>query len=240
MTHDTRISLVIPVRGDHRTLRDLLERMRRTPSEPFEVIVVDGGDDGESVATASVCEHYDCIRLRTRPGRGHQLHAGAMRAGGDAIWFLHADAEPVPEALDRIRERIEAGAVGGYFRFQFSGDNTWYKSLLAMLINLRCRFGIPYGDQGLFILRNAYPETPGFADSPLFEEVQFVRGARAAGRFERVDTPLGVSTRRWERDGWLRRTINNRMLACAYMFGVSPTRLARRYDGRQDKRPARC
>ena len=232
-----RISVVVPVLGDLPALRELLVSVRRMSPAPFEVIVVDGGEDR---SVASLCNRYGCIRLRTRSGRGHQLHAGAMRAGGDAIWFLHADAEPGPDALDRIREQIEAGAVGGYFRFQFNGENTWYKSLLAMLINLRCRIGIPYGDQGLFIRRANYPETAGFADVPLFEEVQFVRGARKAGRFCRIDAPLGVSARRWERDGWLRRTLQNRMLAFGYMLGVSPARLARRYDGRQDKRPAQC
>lgn len=237
MTRGLRISLVVPVLGDHNELRELLARMRGMPSEPFETIVVDGGDDR---AVTSLCTRYDCVRLRTRPGRGHQLHAGAMRAGGDVIWFLHADAEPAPGAFDRIREQIGAGAVGGYFRFRFTGASAWYKSLLAMLINLRCRFGVPYGDQGLFIRRADYLETPGFADTPLFEEVPFVRGARKAGRFVRVDTPIGVSARRWERDGWLRRTMQNRMLALGYMLGISPARLARRYDGRTNKRPAQC
>jgi hypothetical protein len=30
------------------------------------------------------------------------------------------------------------------------------------------------------------------------------------------------------------------MLAIGYMLGVAPARLARRYDGRTDDRPARC
>ncbi len=86
-------------------------------------------------------------------------------------------------------------------------------------------------------------------DAPLFEEVSLVRELRSAGRFDAVDATLGVSPRRWERDGWLRRTLNNRILALGYALGVPAEQLARRYhatrgaDLRRDSRgngSARC
>lgn len=237
MSGATRVSLVVPVLGDQLALDELLESIRGMAAQPFEIIVVDGGN---SAVRASLCDQHDCIRLRTRPGRGHQLHAGAMRSCGEVIWFLHADAEPAPGAVELITQQTDAGAVGGYFRFRFTGATAWYKTILAGLINLRCRFGVPYGDQGLFITRLAYLDSPGFADVPLFEEVPLVRAARKAGRFVEVDASLGVSPRRWERDGWMRRTLQNRMLALGYMLGISPAWLAKHYDGRHDKRPARC
>jgi hypothetical protein len=80
--------------------------------------------------------------------------------------------------------------------------------------------------------RAAYEQAGGFADAPLFEEVPLVRALRRAGRFDSVDAAIGVSPRRWERDGWVRRTLENRLLALAYMAGISPHRLARRYRGR--------
>ena len=61
------------------------------------------------------------------------------------------------------------------------------------------------------------------------QEVRFVRAARAAGRFKALDVELGVSARRWERDGWLRRTLQNRLLAAGHLLGISSTRLARSY-----------
>jgi hypothetical protein len=66
----------------------------------------------------------------------------------------------------------------------------------------------------------------------LFEEVPLVRALRRAGRFARVGATIGVSPRRWERDGWVRRTLENRVLALGYLAGISPRRLARRYRGR--------
>ena len=52
---------------------------------------------------------------------------------------------------------------------------------------------------------------------------------RRQGRLRALDTPIGVSPRRWERDGWIRRTVENRLLALGFALGVNPARLARRY-----------
>ena len=109
------------------------------------------------------------------------------------------------------------------------GKVTWYKRLLASFINIRARFGVPYGDQGLFIRNSNYMAMDGFRDAPLFEEVSLVKTARGLGNFVEIATPIGVSPRRWEQDGWFRRTLENRLLALGYMLGISPQTLSRRY-----------
>jgi hypothetical protein len=80
----------------------------------------------------------------------------------------------------------------------------------------------------------------GFADEPLFEEVPLVRAARERGHFAAVSAAIGVSPRRWERDGWLRRSLGNRLLAIGYMLGISPRRLARRYDRTSREQTGSC
>jgi rSAM/selenodomain-associated transferase 2 len=237
MNETADISIVIPVLDDSAPLAVLVAHLRDMRTQPREIIVVDGGDDRE---LGELAARFDCTCLHARTGRGNQLHAGALHASGEAIWFLHADSEPAPDSIDRIAAALAGGAIGGFFSFRFSGPHAWYKSLLAALVNLRCAFGVPYGDQGLFILKSVYCDIGGFADVPLFEEVAFVNAARRAGRFERIDAPLGVSPRRWERDGWLRRTLQNRSLALAHAAGVSPSRLARRYPRESAKGSAKC
>jgi rSAM/selenodomain-associated transferase 2 len=220
------VSVVIPVLDDLEPLTNALEAFQFADSRPDEIIIIDGSRDSDC---ASLALRHHCIYLRTKPGRGFQLHAGARCASGDIIWFLHADTHPPDSAIALIRHQIAAGAVGGYFRFRFTGEQTWYKRMLAWLINVRTRFGVPYGDQGLFIRKSIYAETGGFPDAPLFEEVSLVKAARKGGRFIEIDQSIGVSPRRWERDGWMRRTLANRLLALGYILGVSPQTLARRY-----------
>ena len=94
---------------------------------------------------------------------------------------------------------------------------------------MRAAVGTPYGDQGLFVRTEAYFAAGGFAAEPLFEEVNLTRNLRKTGRFKPLSATIDVATRRWDRDGWLRRTLRNRMLAIRYMLGASPAKLALLY-----------
>ena len=81
--------------------------------------------------------------------------------------------------------------------------------------------------------RKAYEESAGHADIPLFEEVSLVKALRRIGRFTPVKADIGVSPRRWERDGWLYSSVRNRVLAIAFMLGADPETLAHYYRSRR-------
>lgn len=228
-----RLIVIVPALQDDGALEGLLPTLRRLDSAPERVIVVDGvGSD----RTAALCHRHGAHWLAAPSGRGLQLGAGVAAAisGGasaesDALWFLHADSRPHLRAACAIRTALSRGAAGGYFRFHFGGPGSALKSFLERSIALRCRFGMVYGDQGLFVTRRAYQASPGFAAQPLFEEVPLVRFLKRTGRFGALDLPITVDPRRWERDGYLRRTLHNRVLALGYLMGVSPMRLAQWY-----------
>ncbi|MGH8228177.1 MAG: hypothetical protein ACREU3_09795 [Steroidobacteraceae bacterium] len=109
---------------------------------------------------------------------------------------------------------------------------------LPRCIAWRCRWGTVYGDQGLFAARDAYEAGPGFAVQPLFEEVGLVRALKHTGRFVALPLPITICARRWERDGYAKRTLLNRLLAVGFCVGISPARLARWHGGRLAPAPA--
>jgi rSAM/selenodomain-associated transferase 2 len=220
--------VIIPTLDDDAALQRLLARVGHLDPAPDEVIVVDGA---ASESCAAACRGAGALWLPAHPSRGGQLALGAARAPADVLWFLHADCEPHATAVAAIRRGIAAGAVGGYFRFHFGGASTRSKRLLERCIAWRCRLGMVYGDQGIFVLRAAYEATPGFTVQPLFEEVAMVRALKRTRRFVGLALPITVSPRRWERDGYFRRTLVNRTLALAFLCGVSPARLARWQGG---------
>lgn len=220
------VSVVIPVLRDRQALEDILKDLAGLGPGPSEIIVVDGGADR---GTERLCLKADCRYLVSGPRRGEQMDRGARAADADILWFLHADNRPRPNSIAVIRGHLRDGAIGGWFRFRFSNEHCWQARLLAFLINLRARAGTPYGDQGLFMLRDAYRRAGGFPHRALFEEPPLVKRLRNSGRFAPVNTPLGVSARRWKRDGWFRRSLKNRLLALAYMLRRSPDKLARNY-----------
>jgi rSAM/selenodomain-associated transferase 2 len=228
------ISVIVPVRADAAALERVLAQLAAA-DDALEIIVVEAGGD----ACAALCRDHGARHLVAEPCRGGQLAAGASAATGDVLWFVHADATLPPTAIAAIRAAVAGGAAGGYFRFRFQGLRTAWKRMLEPLIALRARFGVPYGDQALFATRQAYAAAGGFPPVPLFEEVPFVRGMRRAGRFVALAEPVGVSPRRWESDGWMRRTIENRALALRHALGVSPWDLAARYQRVKHERTRR-
>lgn len=237
MTTARRVSVIVPVLGDGIALRRLLHVLRQAAEPPAEIIVVDGAADAR---VSALCAGAGVRYAAAAPGRGPQLRAGAALARGEIFWFLHADAEPAAGAMAALQAAVAAGAVGGCFRFRFAGAPGWHKRALAALVNLRARCGVPYGDQGLFATRTAYFAAGGFAAEPLFEEVPLVRGLRRRGRFAHLALPILVSPRRWEQQGWLRRSLANRLLAMAYMAGIPAGTLARHYRPMQESPEKPC
>jgi rSAM/selenodomain-associated transferase 2 len=219
-------SAIIPCYHDEVKLANLLNQLQSLPHQPLEAVVVDGAADE---ACRKVCDQYGARWLPSEPCRGRQLLAGAALAQGDALWFLHADNRLPPDPVMAMDLALKLGAVGGYFRFRFDTPRAWPALLLEPAIAFRCRFGVPYGDQGLFMTRQAYSGAGGHSPWPLFEEVSLVRGLRRLGRFLPLREPLFVDPRRWHRDGWWHRTWVNRNLALAFACGVTPSQLATRY-----------
>jgi rSAM/selenodomain-associated transferase 2/rSAM/selenodomain-associated transferase 1 len=225
--HSLSISIIIPLLNDQLALQTQLQRLELLEPPANEIIVVDGGNNEES---RSICQQHKVQYLISEPNRGKQLLAGSQNTAGDILWFLHVDCIAPDCAVASIRTHLQAGMDSGYFRFRFAGKPTWYKQLLQFSINLRARYGTPYGDQGLFVRRTSYEKANGHAPTPLFEEVPLVKQLRQGGKFRPVADCLQISPRRWERDGWLYRSLHNRYLAIAYMCGIAPERLARQYE----------
>jgi rSAM/selenodomain-associated transferase 1 len=122
--------------------------------------------------------------------------------------------------------------VGGAFRFALDSP-AWQARLIEAGVSARVRLlQLPYGDQGIFVRRDVFARMGGYAHLPLMEDVELMRRLRRYGRLFFLRLPLVTSARRWERDGWLRRSLSNLMLASSYMLGASPSRLAQRYVGR--------
>jgi rSAM/selenodomain-associated transferase 2 len=216
------LSAVIPTRNAARTLGPCLAAVR----EADEIVVVDGGStDG----TAAIAERAGARLVRSAPGRGIQLAAGAEAAKGDWLLFLHADTRLAPgwrEAADRHIARHPGKAA--CFRFRLDAGE-WQARLVEAGVALRVRLlGLPYGDQGLLISRRLYDETGGYRPLPLMEDFDLVRRIGGA-RLERLGIAALTSPDRWRRDGWLRRSGRNLMCLALYRSGMSADRVARLY-----------
>lgn len=230
--HDERlVSLVIPVWQDEAVLARTLARL----NAPNDVEVIVASVLGDEWRYRTLRERYPSIRWISAPrGRAVQMNAGAAVSGGRWILFLHADSELPPDWLEVItglepRENIAAGA----FRFALDSPD-WRARLIEAGVRLRvAALGLPYGDQALFVRTHAFKTIGGYRDIPLMEDVDFVRRVRRTGRVFQARSAVVTSARRWEHDGWIRRSLQNVGLSTRFILGAPPARLAQTYFGRK-------
>lgn len=238
------VSIVVPVLRDAPELERLLDALAGqgaagvAGSDPSSELIVANGD-GADPDVAALRRRFPGVRwTASDPGRGRQLNAGARLASGEWLLFLHADTCPEPGWRAGIaRAAQDPRVVGGALRFTLR-SNARAARFVERGVAWRVRWmGLPYGDQGIFVRRAVFEQVGGCRPLPLMEDVDLVRRLRRRGRMVHLRTPILVSPRRWDRDGWLRRTASNLLLLVLYCAGVSPDRLARFYYG-APRRPA--
>jgi rSAM/selenodomain-associated transferase 2 len=221
------LSIVIPARAGEERLPQLLRQL--APHRDVEIIVAFGGFLDEGTRSLQRARG-DVFWIETHEGRGSQLNAGAARARGVWLWFLHADSR-LPEGWIELFRALETtDAIGGSFAFRLDAD-AWQARVVERAVALRVRWlDLPYGDQGIFVRRAVFQEMGGFADIPLMEDVDFIRRLKRRGPLRHLTVQLVTSARRWQRDGWWRRSALNVTYLVLYQLGASPGWLATRYD----------
>lgn len=216
------ISVVIPALNAAGSIAGCLA----AAAEADEIVVADGGSlDG----TPALAERGGARLVRSEPGRGLQLAAGAAAATGDWLLFLHADTRLGPgwrESADRHIARRQG--LAACFRLRLDAGE-WQARWVEAGVALRVRLlGLPYGDQGLLVSRRLYEEVGGYRALPLMEDVDLVRriGRR---RLARIGVEASTSAERWRSDGWFRRSGLNLLCLALYRSGMSAERVARLY-----------
>ena len=215
------VSVVVPVRSDTEALVRLLADIRTSPDIEIVVSAVHGDEDALATVQA---DRPDIVWVWGPPGRGVQLNAGAAHASGRWLWFVHADSTIPPgwlEEFARLEEDVET--VGGSFAFALTSA-AWQARVIEQAVRWRVRlFGLAYGDQGLFVRREVFEAIGGFAPWPLMEDVEFVRRLNRHGGIAHLNRALSTSARRWEREGWWRRSGRN----LAHIGALRPRSVAR-------------
>ena len=220
------ISVIIPTLNEGGNLPATLASLRRQATE-HELIVCDGGSTDDTLDLARAAS---AITVSTAAGRGQQLAAGAARATGDVLVFLHADTVLAPGALQAIIRKLGDPAIpGGNFRVLFDGPTDFAAWLTGYYTTLRSH-AMYYGDSVIFLRRLVYDAIGGIKPLDLMEDYDLVRRLEAAGPTICItDPPVITSSRRFEgRKPW-RIYAQWVMIHALYYLRVRPHILARLY-----------
>lgn len=221
------LSIVIPALDERAQIADVVAHALALADE---VIVVDGGSgDG----TPQIASRAGARVIQGPRGRAHQMNAGAAAARGRWLLFLHADCRLPERARTAIASAAERGARWGRFDVALDAPG----ALLAVVgaaMNWRSRLsGICTGDQAIFVSRELWRASGGFAAIPLMEDIELSARLRAVAPPANLRDRVRVSARRWQRDGAIRTIVSMWWYRALYFFGASPAWLHRQYYGRR-------
>ncbi len=221
-----RLSIIIPVLNEERTIAGALENLARV--EPCEIIVVDGGSTDR---TAEVVRDGPARLVAAARGRAAQMNQGARHAAGDVLLFLHADTRlPATAGADVEGSMADPGCVGGRFDIRLDSPRPLLR-LVGHMISLRSRLTrVATGDQAIFVRRTVFESLGGFPEMPIMEDVAFCRALKRQGRIACLRSRVVSSARRWEQNGPVRTILLMWALKLLYLAGVSPARLKRLYS----------
>lgn len=220
------ISFVIPVLNEQGGIgRHLQDLRRRYPG--VELVVVDGGSADSTVAEAMPLCHQ---LMMSSPGRAAQMNLGARVAAGDYLFFLHGDTRP-SIAVEDLGACLADNPAWGFSRVRLSGDSFLFR-VIEWWMNRRSSCSrVATGDQMLYLRRELFERTGGFAEIPLMEDVEYCKRLRSTGAPAILPGTVTTSSRRWEERGVVRTVLVMWWLRFAYLLGVSPARLHRQYYG---------
>jgi rSAM/selenodomain-associated transferase 2 len=158
------------------------------------------------------------------------MNAGADKAAGDVLMFLHADTHLPPEAERLVLDGLaRSGRDWGRFDVAIEGHHPLLP-VIACMMNLRSRItAVATGDQAIFVKRDVFLAAGCFPDIPLMEDIALSKKLKRIGRPLCLNERAITSGRRWETRGVLRTILLMWWLRLLYFFGVNPAALARWY-----------
>lgn len=145
----SKVSLVIPVYNEERTLAEVVQRVRAVDLGAVEkeiIICNDGSFDGTAQVIQQLQSAYPELKAYTLPinlGKGAAVRMGMHVATGDVILIQDADLELAPEDIPHVLKPFENPQIKVVYGSRFLATTArvpratrWANCFLTMLTNL--------------------------------------------------------------------------------------------------------
>ena len=122
----SKLSVVIPVFNEARTIREIVARVRAVPLDMELIIVDDCSTDGTPAALRDFASLADVVVVRhdRNRGKGAALRTGFAAASGDMVAVQDADLEYDPAELPRLVRPILDGKADVVYGSRFVGGDS--------------------------------------------------------------------------------------------------------------------
>ena len=212
----TRLSVIIPLAPNETAWQSLLADLDKLP-DGTEILFVKSESSNTNIDETPVLAKKEIkILIDQQPGRAAHMNAGAAKAQGKYLWFLHADSKFGPDTLTALLRAITHHPHSLlYFDLAFLKDASFLMCINNWGVYFRSRvLKLPFGDQGFCISKALFTRIGGFLDGLNYgEDHVFVWRARQQGiRVQPVGARLYTSARKYKKHGWLKTTLLHQYL----------------------------
>jgi len=145
VNEDFSISIVVPVRNEENSLKELHQRLKRVCDgldKPYEIIYVENGSTDNSLGILKSLKGAKIISLRVPDGikkstQTIALNTGIKNAKGDVIVTIDSDLQNPPEEIPKLLKKIDEGydVVSGWRKKR--KDNFFIRNLSKFGSTLR-------------------------------------------------------------------------------------------------------
>lgn len=219
------ISIIIPAHNERDRLTTLVPYLQQLGKKcPIEIIVALSPESQNGPYDFVDSPNVQFLKCPEK-GRALQMNAGAKKATGEVLAFLHADVMPPRSFFQDIRLACDEGYEAGFFSYKFDSD--------SFLLKINARFTAKDGvftgggDQCLFIKRPVFFELGGFdGKQVLMEDFEFFeRMKKNRVKYTIIRKDLIVSARKYRDNSYVRVNLTNLLLLLLFKFGYSPKTL---------------
>jgi glycosyltransferase involved in cell wall biosynthesis len=119
-----KLSVIMPVYNEHRTLQAVVERVLAVPMELELICVDDGSGDGSGEVLNELQKRHENLRVLLQPknmGKGAALRRGIQEALGDFVLIQDADLEYDPADYPTLLEPLIQGKADVVYGSRFLG-----------------------------------------------------------------------------------------------------------------------
>ncbi|MCM8770011.1 MAG: glycosyltransferase family 2 protein [Candidatus Omnitrophica bacterium] len=131
-----KLSIIIPVYNEEKTIRLLLKRVKNLPREKEIIIVDDGSTDGTKKILEEERRHSQTITKvifqEKNRGKGAAIRRGIQEVTGEVVVIQDADLEYDPMDLIKLMEPIEKGQAQVVYGSRVLGRNPKDESTAAV------------------------------------------------------------------------------------------------------------
>lgn len=220
-------SIVVPVLNEERYLPLLLRDLSKQTLPEFEVIVVDGQSDDNTVAKAKAVKLHKPLTVLTSPERNVsvQRNLGGKNAKAPWILFMDADNRLEPRFLEKLKERLENEPSVDLFTtwLAVDGRSTQNKTIATIMnytLEIYRRIGKPSAMGALIGCRRSLLKEVSFNPKHKFsEDSYFVQESHQKGFvFTIFSNPrYTYSLRRVRKEGTFKMVLDTAKLQLRYL-----------------------